>query len=89
MKTKMELLANYDFKSDMDCFRQGEIFYYPCDYSKCDNYLRILNGKEDELAFRIYGTEESSGLFYDNSYCSQECLCNAVKGGESIGIMIN
>lgn len=88
MKTKTQLMDE-GFKAEYDCFRQGEIFYYPCDYSKCDNYLRILNSKEDELAFRIYGTEESSGLFYDNSYCSQECLCNAVKAGESIGIMIN
>lgn len=85
MKIKEQLLKE-GYNEEFDCFRKQGDFYYPCEYSKCKNYLLIGDGDvEKELAYMIYGTSMSTGESYDNTYCSPECLLSAITLGEVHG----
>ena len=84
MKTKMELMDE-GFEAEYDYFRKDNEFYYPCEYSKCGNFLLLSDGDiEEELTFRIYGTNPSDGLSYDNTYCSLVCIAHAWQSADEI-----
>lgn len=84
MKTKQQLV-NEGFEAEYDCFRKGGDFYYPCEYSKCENFLLISDGDvSQELTFSIYGTNLSDGLSYDHHYCGLTCLAHAWQSDDEI-----